>query len=172
MPAREWMEITLGNEFKESMPAFLRPVFPYRLAARLFLSAAGGVDAYIGALLHESFMHLKASATRRGLYTAETLYNQNQDRYPWESSSSVEDWQVELNLLADAVQANLDEEVTGLVRQFLVQRQKRRVAANLDADLINLERQKEWEEGGWRNIPRCPSGRWRMRRKVINHCPS
>lgn len=147
LPSREWMQIQLGNDFKENMPPLIRPVFPYRLAARLFLSAAGGVDSYIAALLHESFHAYEGLRNPERISTAETLYNQNQGRYPWGSESSSEDWQAELNLLSDAVRASSEEEAIGLVRQFLDQRQNRRVAANLDADLINLERQKEWEEG-------------------------
>jgi len=147
LPSREWMEIQLGNEIKASTHPFLRPAFPYRLAARLFLSAAGGVDSYIGGLLHESFHAYEGIHVSGRISTVENLYNQNQSHYPWESGAFAGDWQVELNLLADAVQAKSDEQATDLARQFLVQRQKRRAAANLDADLINLERQKEWEEG-------------------------
>jgi hypothetical protein len=147
LPSREWMQIELGNNFKESTPPFLRPVFPYRLAARLFLSAAGGVDTYIGGMLHESFHAHEGIHAPGRIAAAENLFNQNQNRYPWESKALAGDWQVELNLLADAVQAKSDEDATELARQFLVQRQKRRADAGLDADLINLERQKEWEEG-------------------------
>jgi hypothetical protein len=147
LPSREWMEIQLGNEFKENIPPFLRSAFPYRLAARLFLSAAGGVDTYIGGMLHESFHAYEGIHAPGRIAAAENLFNQNQNRYPWENKVSAGDWQVELNLLADAVQAKSDEDATELARQFLVQRQKRRADAGLDADLINLERQKEWEEG-------------------------
>jgi hypothetical protein len=141
------MEIGLGNNFKESMPSILQAVFPYRLAARLFLTVTGGVDSYITALLHESFHAFEGLRNPERLSTAETLYNQNQSRYPWDSESFSDDWQVELDLLADAVQAESDAEAAELARQFLDQRQKRREAANLDVDLIDLERQKEWEEG-------------------------
>jgi hypothetical protein len=144
---RTWMEIGLGNDFKESMPSILQAVFPYRLAARLFLTVTGGVDSYITALLHESFHAFEGLRNPERLSTAETLYNQNQSRYPWDSESFSDDWQVELDLLADAVQAESDAEAAELARQFLEQRQKRREAANLDVNLIDLERQKEWEEG-------------------------
>jgi hypothetical protein len=147
LPSREWMQIQLGNDFKESVPPFLRPFFPYRLAARLFLSAAGGADLYICGILHESFHAYEGIHAQGRISSAEDLFNQNQNRYPWESEALVRDWQVELNLLADATQAKSDGEAAELARQFLDQRQKRRATADLDADLINLERQKEWEEG-------------------------
>jgi hypothetical protein len=147
MPSREWMEIQLGNDFKENMPPILQPLFPYRLSARLFLSVTGSVDWYICGLLHESFHAYEGLRVPGRIAAAENLFNQNQGRYPWDNEAFSGDWETELNLLVDAVQAESDEEAIELVRQFSIQRQKRRAAANLDIDLINLERQKEWEEG-------------------------
>jgi hypothetical protein len=147
MPSRDWMEITLGNDFKQNEPLVFRPFFPYRLAARLFLSVVGGEDWYICGLLHESFHAYEGISIPTRLSAAETVFNQNKRRYPWDSEVFAEDWQVELNLLADAVQAKSDAEAIELVRQFLAQREKRRAAAGLDADPVALECQKEWEEG-------------------------
>ncbi len=143
----DWMEIQLGNEFHGMIPSPFQPVLPYRLAARLFLSAAGGHDLYICATLHESFHAFEAIRARDRLLAAETVYNGNAARYPYEDSAFAADWQAELNLLADAVLAKTDAEANDLARQFLEQRGKRRIAANLDAVLIDLERLKEWEEG-------------------------
>jgi hypothetical protein len=147
LSSKDRMEIGLGNDFKNNLPAIIQPVFPYRLAARLFLAAAGGADWYICALLHESFHAFEGLRVPTRLSAAETVFNGNQNRYPWESEVFTADWQGELNLLADAVRAKSDAEAAERTRQFLVQRQERRAAANLDASLIDLERQKEWEEG-------------------------
>jgi hypothetical protein len=147
MMTRDWSEIRLGNEFKDNVPPAVQPLVPYRLAARLFLSAAGGKDWYICALLHESFHAFEGITVPERLAAAETTYNGNQGRYPWNSDSFAKGWQMELDLLADAVQARSDARAVELASQFLVQREKRRTDAGLDAILIDLERQKEWEEG-------------------------
>lgn len=143
----DWMEIKMGDDFQTEAPSMIQPIFPYRLAARLFLSAAGGKDLYICALLHESFHAYEGSMNPTRLSAAETVFNGNQSRYPRDSEVFTEDWKVELNLLADAVQTKSDAELIERTRQFLIQRQQRRAAAGLDVALIELERQKEWEEG-------------------------
>jgi hypothetical protein len=143
----DWMEIQLGNEFRGMVPPLFQSVFPYRLAARIFLSAAGGHDLYICATLHESFHAFEAIRARDRLLAAEMVYGGNAGRYPYEDPAFTADWQTELDLLADAVQAESEVETAELARQFLDQRQKRRKAANIEAALIDLERLKEWEEG-------------------------
>ncbi len=147
LPTADWMEIGLGNEFHGMAPSFLQSIIPHRLAARLFLSAAGGHDLYICATLHESFHAYEAILAPSRLLAAETVYNGNAARYPYGDSVFAGDWQKELDLLADAVQAKSDKESAELARQFLAQRAQRRLAAKLDSSLIDLERLKEWEEG-------------------------
>ena len=102
---------------------------------------------YICATLHESFHAFEAIRARDRLLAAETVYNGNAGRYPYGDSAFAADWQTELDLLADAVQAKSDTEAIELARQFLANREKRRTAVNLDSALIDLERLKEWEEG-------------------------
>ncbi len=143
----EWMEIELGDNFQAEVPSVIQGVFPYKMAGRLFLSAAGGKDWYICAMLHESFHAYEGIKDPARLYEAEEAFNGNWSRYPWKDGSFEANWQSELDLLADAVQARSDAEAAELARQFLTQRQKRRTDAGLDAGLIDLERQKEWEEG-------------------------
>jgi hypothetical protein len=147
LATRDWLEIGIGDEFKQQIPSFLQPIFPYRLAARLFLDSTGGKDWYILAISHETFHAYEGIHDPTRLLSAEIVFNQNIDRYPLDSKAFCDDWQVELNLLSDAVQAKSNIESIGLVRQFLAQRQTRRTTANLDANLILLEKQKEWEEG-------------------------
>jgi len=143
----DWMEINLGNEFRGMLPPPLQSILPYRFAARAFLSVTGGHDLYIGAALHESFHAYEAILAQDRLLAAETVYNRNAARYPYNDPAFAKDWQTELDLLADAVQAGKDTETIDLARRFLESRGKRRMAANLDAALIDLERLKEWEEG-------------------------
>jgi hypothetical protein len=143
----DWMESLLGNEFRGMMPPLFQSVVPYRLAARVFLSVTGGKDLYVCLILHESFHAYEAILARDRLLAAETVYNRNAARYPYGNSAFAADWQAELDLLADAAQANTDAETAELARQFLDHREKRRTVMNLDAALIDLERLKEWEEG-------------------------
>ncbi|MGB7539919.1 MAG: hypothetical protein WBM17_15355 [Anaerolineales bacterium] len=143
----DWMEIHLGNEFRGMVPPPFQEVIPYRMAARLFLSVTGGKDLYICLVLHESFHAYQALLAQDRLFAAETVYNRNGIRYPYDNSMFAADWQMELDLLANAVQSESDVETVELARQFLDQRQKRRKAASMDAALIDLERLKEWEEG-------------------------
>jgi hypothetical protein len=144
LPTREWMEIGLGNDFQKGAPEILRPVFPHRLAARLFLSAAGGNDFYVCALLHESFHAYQGILAQSRLFESETVFRQNSPRYPWNETA---DWQYELDLLAQAVQAESDDGAADLARLFLAQRESRRDAVGMDDVLVDLERLKEWEEG-------------------------
>ncbi len=143
----DWMEIRLGNEFRGMIPSPLQSILPYRLAARTFLSAAGGHDTYVCVILHESFHAFEAIRAKDRLLAAETVYGGIAGRYPYGDPAFAADWERELNLLADAVQAKTDSETLDLSRQFLASREKRRKGNNLDAALIDLERLKEWEEG-------------------------
>ena len=147
LATRDWLEIGLGNEFKEQMPPFLQPIFPYRIASRLLLAGTGGKDWYVLGILHESFHAYEGIKNPSRLYAAEKVFKENIDRYPLDNEMFRENWQTELNLLFDAIEAKSDAEMFDLTQQFLSQRQRRRDAANLDSDLIALENLKEWEEG-------------------------
>jgi hypothetical protein len=147
LACRDWLEIGLGNEFKDQLPLFLRALLPYRLAGRLFLASTGGKDWYVLGIAHESFHAYEGLQDPSRLYAAENIFNQNMDRYPAEEQAFREDWQVELNLLVEAVQSSSQTGTMALVRQFLAERENRRSAAGLDADLVMLEKLKEWEEG-------------------------
>ncbi len=147
LPSWESMETGLANEFRQGIPAVLQSVVPYRMAARLFLSAAGGRAWYICAVLHESFHAYQGMRAPSLLAKSEDVYRQHASRYPWEDADFAADWQAELGTLADAVQAESDSEALDLVRRFLDLRRARRTAAGLKNELIDLERLKEWEEG-------------------------
>jgi hypothetical protein len=164
----DWMEIKMGNEFRGMVPSPLQPALPYRLVARAFLSAAGGHDLYICATLHESFHAYEALQAKERFLAAESVYNQNARRYPYDDPVFADGWQKELDLLADAVQAKSDTELAELTRQFLEQRRQRRASANMDSALIDLERLKEWEEGLAKYTELAI---WRLAAEVSNYTP-
>jgi hypothetical protein len=82
IPTADWMEIQLGNEFHGIVPPLFQSVIPYRLAARIFLSAAGGHDLYICTTLHESFHAYQARVARDRLLAAETVSTAMQPAIP------------------------------------------------------------------------------------------
>jgi hypothetical protein len=141
MTTKQWTQIGLGNEIRKDLPGVLKHIAPYRVLGRLFNS-----DWHICGLLHESFHAYEGMTAPERLAEAERSMSVV-GRYPWDEPASIDAWQRELNLLADALQATSLAEVTKLARQFLAQRQQRREASGLAADLVALERHREWEEG-------------------------
>ena len=141
METKEYMEAHFYAEFREQLPAFLRPIFPYRLAWGLLMAET---ETYIGGLEHESFHALQGSLVPARLAEAEAA-NRSESLYPWDDPALASAWQQELDLLVQAVRAPTDEQAADLVRQFLAQRDERR--AGLSQEFINYERQREWLEG-------------------------
>ena len=144
MHTKEWMEIGLANKFQEELPPFLIPIFPYQFAVGLFLR---GSDGYISLVAHESFHAYQGIVVPERLAAAETAVSRSESNYPWTDTAFQEAWQIELDLLAEAVQAETDAEMADLVRQFLAQRALRRQETALDNQLVDYERQREWLEG-------------------------
>jgi hypothetical protein len=144
MLTMEWMEITLANQFRRELPPFLAPIFPYSLVTTLFLR---GSDGYISALAHESFHAYQGTIAPERLAAAEAAVSLSESDYPWTDSAFQEAWQIELDLLAEAVQADTEVEIAPLAQQFLAQRALRRQKAGLTAALTDYERQREWLEG-------------------------
>jgi hypothetical protein len=144
MPTMEWMEISLTNQFRQELPSFLAPIFPYSLVTGLFLR---GSDGYISLVAHESFHAYQGIIAPERLAAAETAVSHSESNYPWTDAAFQETWQTELDLLAAAVQAETDAEVIALAQQFIAQRALRRQEASLTAALVDYERQREWLEG-------------------------
>jgi len=142
MSTREWTRISLMNQIREDLPPLLQQVFPYRLALGVYSS-----DWHIVAVLHESFHAYEGMVAPERLADAEVAARRNEARYPWDDPALQDAWQVELDLLAQALQAISDEEAAELARQFLAQRQQRREENNLDASSVDYERQRDWLEG-------------------------
>ena len=144
MHTKEWMTISLHNQFRNGLPSFLKPIFPYRMVTGLFLR---GSDGYISAIVHESFHAYQGTVAPDRLGAAETAVSSSESRYPWEDDALQAAWQTELDLLATAVQAKSDAELIELTQQFLAQRAQRRLEAGLDNRLAEYEQQREWLEG-------------------------
>ena len=139
---KEWVRIALAQQFRESLPNFLRPIFPYRLAIALFVESS---DFYISAVLHEAFHAYQGMGAPEKLAAAENAVPRYENRYPWEDEAFRAAWQEELDLLATALQAETPEATETLARAFLAQREARR--ASLSPDMVAYERQREWQEG-------------------------
>jgi|GEM_PF-239766 len=144
LQTKEWMEIALADQFREDLPGFLRPIFPYRVVVRLFL---GGTDKYVTALLHESFHAYQGQVAGERLAATEGALGRHEAAYPWQDEVLEEMWQTELDLLRDALQADNEAQQSRLVQQFLDQREERREVAKLSAQLVGYEQEREWEEG-------------------------
>jgi hypothetical protein len=144
MPTMEWMEIGLANQFRDNLPPFLEPIFPYTIVTDLFLR---GSDGYISLVAHESFHAFQGSMAADRLAAAETAVFPAESNYPWTDETLQAAWQAELDLLAAAVDAHTDVEALDLARQFVDQRAQRRQESGLDNALIDYERQREWLEG-------------------------
>lgn len=141
---REWMEISFANQFRQELPAFVHPIFPYPLLTDLFLR---GSDGYITALAHESFHAYQGIVAPQRLAAAETDVLVNEANYPWSDDAFIAAWQTELDLLTEALRAETDAQSAALAQQFLAQRAQRRQDAGLSPSLITYEKQREWLEG-------------------------
>ncbi len=144
LPTAEWFRLDLMNQFRNDLPDFLKPVFPYQLIAYIFFP---NTDTYLSLIHHESFHSYQAIWAPERFDQAEWDGIQLGDQYPWYDQSGIDAWQTELDLLQAALKAEDEEAVRQLAQQFLAQRTTRRRLMNLSADLIRYENQREWVEG-------------------------
>ena len=141
MATKEWMEIGLVAKMQEELPSPLAAVFPYKVVVEEFNS-----DWHISAVSHESFHAYQGLASGGRLEHAESrLFLEAQ--YPWSDPALQNAWQQELDLLAEALQAPDDVRARELSGIFLAHRERRREEHDLDAPLVDYERQREWAEG-------------------------
>jgi hypothetical protein len=143
LQTRDYSEIAFYAGFRNEVPPFLRGIVPYRLVWKLLM---GETEAYIGALEHETFHAFQGQVAPARLAEAE-MSNRVGGQYPWDDPTLRDAWQAEMSLLVHAVRANSEVEALELVRQFLAQRNQRRLLVKLSQDLMNYERQREWLEG-------------------------
>ncbi len=138
----EWMKVSLTQQIRGDMPPVLREIVPYPLFIGLLLN---GTDGHIAAVLHESFHAYEAMQAPDRLIAAEAAVRSSEAAYPWHDAEIEAAWQTELDLLADALRAESDEEARQLAQQFLAQRQDRR--RELSSTLVEYENHREWLEG-------------------------
>lgn len=144
LATKEWLEISLREAFKRDFPPFVSAILPYRVVIPLFIR---GSDGYISALQHESFHAFQGMDAPERLAASERAQARFESAYPWEEESLRQNWQDELDLLADALMATNAAETSVLAQHFLDLRQARRREAVLSYELIEFERQREWLEG-------------------------
>jgi hypothetical protein len=147
MTTKDWTAIAMGNEIRDGLPSLVGPLVPYRLAARIFTSLAMDTDGYIAAIAHESVHAFQGMVAATRLADAETVLARHGKRYPWDDRRFADAWKVELDALASALSAKDETRAMDLGRTFVSLRTARRRSFDLDADLMNLERLREWEEG-------------------------
>jgi hypothetical protein len=147
MTTQDWTAIAMGNEIRDAFPSLLRPFVPYRLAARIFLGLAMDTDGYICAIGHESFHAFQGIVASVRIENGENALAREGKRYPWNDRLFNEGWKAELNLLADALLTKDDKHMIELGQKFIALRKARRLSFNLDTNLVDLERLREWEEG-------------------------
>ncbi|MBE2224345.1 MAG: hypothetical protein IAF02_22585 [Anaerolineae bacterium] len=143
LTTKEWMQIALPQEMREQLPPVIQQIFPYFLVSDLFI---GSSDKFISLIAHEAFHAFQGEMVPDQLAAAETAVRQS-NNYPWHDDAHRADWDVELDLLTQAVEAEDVAETAVLAQQFLAQRAERRQAAGLSAEMIAYENQREWLEG-------------------------
>ncbi|MFP4395858.1 MAG: hypothetical protein ACLFTI_11400 [Anaerolineales bacterium] len=143
MQTKEYAAVAFYNGFREDLPGFLRPIFPYRLVWGLLIDST---ETYVGGLAHEAFHAYQGRVAPARLYATERAAT-FEDRYPWENDALEQRWQEELSLLHQAVKASSEAEARDLAEQFLAQRAARRAAGGMTTRGIEFERQREWLEG-------------------------
>ena len=125
--------------FRGFLPPVIEQIFPYRLLLQ-------PTEVQIGGVLHESFHVFQAQNVPARLEAAEKAHRLG-ERYWSADSKAIDLWKEEMNLLAEALEAEPDEEAAELARQFLAHRQSRRQQTGLAPEMIEYERLMEWEEG-------------------------
>lgn len=144
LPTRPAMRAKMAEEFRGMLPDGISELLPYTVAADLFLRNS---EAYVGGVLHEGFHAFQGMQAPEKFDAANWATIRHEGSYPVEDEAFRDAWQAELNLLKAAVQADDEKEAAELAGQFLAQREARRAAADLSAELIDYERQLEWLEG-------------------------
>jgi hypothetical protein len=144
LPTADWFRVSLMNQFRNDLPGFLKPVFPYSLVASLFFPNS---DTYLSLIQHESFHAFQAVWAQPRFEAAEWDGIRLADQYPWENQEGINAWQQELDLLKVALKTEDKEDIRQLAQQFLDHRDARRITMKLSVDLIRYENQREWVEG-------------------------
>jgi hypothetical protein len=132
-------DLFIREMIQGSLPSPISQVVPFRLLIQ-------PSEVQMSAVLHEAFHVFQRDNALDRFEDAELAYGDGA-RY-WTVDPEMSDaWRQEIKLLAQALDAESDEQAASLARQFLTQRQDRRQAHNLSPELVAFERRFEWLEG-------------------------
>ncbi len=140
----EYFPIRMRSQLQDNLPEFIQPIFPYHIYIDLLVS---GSDQYVTLILHEAAHAYQGIGAPDRLMAGEQANLDLESVYPWGDENLREDWQSELEILAQALQSKTDEDTRLLAQEFLQIRRDRRESAAMNADLIDFERHREWVEG-------------------------
>lgn len=140
----DWMKTAMTDQIEQDFPAVLRNVLPVSLFVDQLIPDS---DTYIRLIAHESVHAYQGMIMTDQLNESERINNVNGSSYPAQDEAFSAAWQIELDLLNQAMQAGTTVEAAAFAHDFLVQRAARRESANLPQKLIELEQTREWEEG-------------------------
>jgi hypothetical protein len=143
LQTREYAEVAFYNGFKEELPAVVSSVFPYKIFWNLIM---GNSENYVVSLIHESFHALQGIRVPGRLSSAEYI-NSVESQYPWENKQNQQGWTQEGDILIKAYQSSSGLETRELINRFLEVRENRRMNADLTAEEIMYEKEREWLEG-------------------------
>jgi hypothetical protein len=144
LPTFDWMQIGLAQNIRADLPAFLRPIFPYRFFIRQLVN---GDDQYISLIVRECFHAYQGFRADEKLTAAENANVKHESQYPWENEALQADWQTELELLADALRTTDPAQSLEFTLRFLEVRATSRASAGISPELIAYEQKREWLEG-------------------------
>jgi len=139
MATKDAVNVGFVEMFRENLPPIINQIFPYRL---ILLST----DHYITAIVHEAFHAYQAENHPARFQDAEKAYAST-DAYESRFPEMSEDWQEEIQLLQDAVDAEDRDEKKALAQAFLDSREQRRSDMDLSSTLMRYEKRFEWLEG-------------------------
>jgi hypothetical protein len=126
-----------------SLPSPLSYLFPYRLFLNFFFPP----QVYILGWEHEAFHAFEAQQALQRFDQIQLDYHAVATSYPVKDAVFNAAWKQEIDLLISAVQEKSDTRSRQLAVQFLDQRNKRRQQASLSPQLIQFEKDAEWQEG-------------------------
>lgn len=125
MTTYEWTRIRLANDIADQMPGVLKAIFPYALFVNELIN---GVDHYVPLVEHETLHAFQGNVAPTKLLAGEQARSDIEDSYPWDNDAFIDDWQAELDLLADSLEADSAEK-HALAQQFIAHRDARRLKA-------------------------------------------
>ena len=150
----------LVEQFRTMLPPVLDQVFPYRALIQ-------PSEVQISAVLHEGFHVLQSQVAPEKLAAAEAI-NAREGDYWRADEAQPASWKPEVTLLDKALKAATMEETRSLARQFIDQRQARRVEQNLPDEMVRFEQLIEWEEGLAKYVE---LGIWRLAATTPDYVP-